>query len=42
MKYERFMRERRAKLARETDERMKAGTAYALRFIFKGRYKNGQ
>ena len=42
MKYERFMRERRAKLAREADERMKASTAYALRFIFKGRYKNGQ
>lgn len=42
MKYERLMRERRAQLAREADERMKASTAYALRFIFKGRYKNGQ
>lgn len=42
MKYERLMRERRAQLAREADERMKASTAYALRFIFKERYKNGQ
>lgn len=42
MNYERLMRERRAQLAREADERMKASTAYALRFIFKERYKNGQ
>lgn len=42
MNYERLMRERRAQLAREADERMKARTAYALRFIFKERYKNGQ
>ena len=42
MNYERFMRERQAEMAREADARMKARAEYALRFIFKERYKNGQ
>lgn len=41
MAYERFMRKRQAKLAKEADERMKARTKCALRFILPEMAING-